>query len=449
MEKEIIESNGKKVSFITLGCKVNQYDSDAMRSLFIRNGYKVAKENENADVYVINTCSVTSIGDRKSRQMVRRIRREHPGAVIAAAGCYAQLAPDVFVQMGDVDVIVGIQNRSHIVEYVEEAAAEKKTLNAVGDIMAVTDFENLSVDAEGEVKTRAFIKIQEGCDNYCTFCIIPFARGKLKSRRQSDAVEEIRRLVEKGYREVVLTGIHLGNYGKDLHDGTSLSTLVTELVRIPDLLRIRLGSIESVELSDELIRIIREEPKVCPHLHLPIQAGSDDILKRMNRHGDRETLTALIKKIREKIPNVTLRTTLITGFPGETEEQFEELCEFVKEIRFERLGCFAYSPEEGTPAEKFEDQVPLKDRERRAEIIMEEQMIISDSFNEAALDSEVEVVCEGFDRYAECYYGRSQADAPEIDGKIFFLSEDKVRVGEYVKVKLDDTMDYDLIGSKM
>ena len=449
MEKEIIESNGKKVSFITLGCKVNQYDSDAMRSLFVRNGYKMAKENENADVYVINTCSVTSIGDRKSRQMVRRIRREHPGAVIAAAGCYAQLAPDVFVQMGDVDVIVGIQNRSHIVEYVEEAAAEKKTLNAVGDIMAVTDFENLSVDAEGEVKTRAFIKVQEGCDNYCTFCIIPFARGKLKSRRQSDAVEEIRRLVEKGYREVVLTGIHLGNYGKDLHDGTSLSTLVTELVRIPDLLRIRLGSIESVELSDELIRIIREEPKVCPHLHLPIQAGSDDILKRMNRHGDRETLTALIKKIREKIPNVTLRTTLITGFPGETEEQFEELCEFVKEIRFERLGCFAYSPEEGTPAEKFEDQVPLKDRERRAEIIMEEQMIISDSFNEAALDSEVEVVCEGFDRYAECYYGRSQADAPEIDGKIFFLSEDKVRVGEYVKVKIDDTMDYDLIGSKM
>ena len=449
MEKEIIESNGKKVSFITLGCKVNQYDSDAMRSLFIRNGYKVAKENENADVYVINTCSVTSIGDRKSRQMVRRIRREHPGAVIAAAGCYAQLAPDVFVQMGDVDVIVGIQNRSHIVEYVEEAAAEKKTLNAVGDIMAVTDFENLSVDAEGEVKTRAFIKIQEGCDNYCTFCIIPFARGKLKSRRQSDAVEEIRRLVEKGYREVVLTGIHLGNYGKDLHDGTSLSTLVTELVRIPDLLRIRLGSIESVELSDELIRIIREEPKVCPHLHLPIQAGSDDILKRMNRHGDRETLTALIKKIREKIPNVTLRTTLITGFPGETKEQFEELCEFVKEIRFERLGCFAYSPEEGTPAEKFEDQVPLKDRERRAEIIMEEQMIISDSLNEAALDSEVEVVCEGFDRYAECYYGRSQSDAPEIDGKIFFLSEDKVRVGEYVKVKIDDTMDYDLIGSKM
>ena len=284
MEKEIIESNGKKVSFITLGCKVNQYDSDAMRSLFVRNGYKMAKENENADVYVINTCSVTSIGDRKSRQMVRRIRREHPGAVIAAAGCYAQLAPDVFVQMGDVDVIVGIQNRSHIVEYVEEAAAEKKTLNAVGDIMAVTDFENLSVDAEGEVKTRAFIKVQEGCDNYCTFCIIPFARGKLKSRRQSDAVEEIRRLVEKGYREVVLTGIHLGNYGKDLHDGTSLSTLVTELVRIPDLLRIRLGSIESVELSDELIRIIREEPKVCPHLHLPIQAGSDDILKRMNRH---------------------------------------------------------------------------------------------------------------------------------------------------------------------
>ena len=193
----------------------------------------------------------------------------------------------------------------------------------------------------------------------------------------------------------------------------------------------------------------RDLMKLVKYLDMPIQHCNKNILKRMNRHGDRETLTALIKKIREKIPNVTLRTTLITGFPGETEEQFEELCEFVKEIRFERLGCFAYSPEEGTPAEKFEDQVPLKDRERRAEIIMEEQMIISDSLNEDALDSEVEVVCEGFDRYAECYYGRSQADAPEIDGKIFFLSEDKVRVGEYVKVKIDDTMDYDLIGSKM
>ena len=202
-------------------------------------------------------------------------------------------------------------------------------------------------------------------------------------------------------------------------------------------------------ITDELLDVIAKEDKLVKYLDMPIQHCNRNILKRMNRHGDRETLTALIKKIREKIPNVTLRTTLITGFPGETEEQFEELCEFVKEIRFERLGCFAYSPEEGTPAEKFEDQVPLKDRERRAEIIMEEQMIISDSFNEAALDSEVEVVCEGFDRYAECYYGRSQADAPEIDGKIFFLSEDKVRVGEYVKVKIDDTMDYDLIGSKM
>ena len=198
-----------------------------------------------------------------------------------------------------------------------------------------------------------------------------------------------------------------------------------------------------------MLDVIAKEDKLVKYLDMPIQHCNKTILKRMKRHGDRETLTALIKKIREKIPNVTLRTTLITGFPGETKEQFEELCEFVKEIRFERLGCFAYSPEEGTPAEKFEDQVPLKDRERRAEIIMEEQMIISDSLNEAALDSEVEVVCEGFDRYAECYYGRSQADAPEIDGKIFFLSEDKVRVGEYVKVKIDDTMDYDLIGSKM
>ena len=279
-----MEKENKTVSFLTLGCKVNQYDSDAMRTIFLQQGYRAVKEEEEADVYVINTCSVTSIGDRKSRQMVRKIRRKHPQAVIAVAGCYAQIAPEIFEAMGDIDVIVGAQNRSKIVEYVEQAQKKEKTINAVKDIMSVTEFENLYVDAEGETKTRAFIKVQEGCDNYCTFCIIPFARGKLKSRKQKDAVEEIRRLVAKGYREIVLTGIHLGNYGRDLHDGTSLATLVEELLRIPNLLRIRMGSIESVELSDDLINLIKDEPRVCRHLHLPIQSGSDAVLRRMNRH---------------------------------------------------------------------------------------------------------------------------------------------------------------------
>lgn len=275
--------------------------------------------------------------------MVRRIRRQHPDAVIAVAGCYAQLAPEVFEKMGDVDVIVGLHNRSHIVEYVEEARGAGKPLNEVVDIMKVNTFENMFVRPEGEVKTRAFIKVQEGCDNYCTFCIIPYARGRLKSRRQEDAVKEIRNLVDTGYREVVLTGIHLGNYGKDLHDGTSLSSLVSELVKIPDLLRIRLGSIESVELSEELIDIIRNEPKVCRHLHLPIQSGSDSVLRGMNRHYRLPEYKRLIAELREKIPGLALTTDLIVGFPGETEELFQETLETLKELKFSGIHVFPYS----------------------------------------------------------------------------------------------------------
>lgn len=261
--------------------------------------------------------------------------------------------------MGDVDVIVGLQNRTRIVDYVEEAMrrTDKKPLNETVDIMKVDRFENMWVDASGEVRTRAFVKVQEGCDNYCTFCIIPYARGKLKSRLQKDAVEEIRHLVAEGYREVVLTGIHLGNYGKDLHDGTSLATLVAELVKIPDLLRIRLGSVESVELSEDLIHIMQNEPKVCRHLHLPIQSGSDAVLKGMNRHYRLPQFKKLISELREKVPGIALTTDLIVGFPGETEENFLETLETLKEIKFSGIHVFPYSRRTGTPAASYPNQV--------------------------------------------------------------------------------------------
>lgn len=367
------KTNGKTVAFLTLGCKVNQYDSDAMRSLFLRRGYTAA-EGEDADVYVINTCSVTSVGDKKSRQMIRRIRREHPEAVIAAAGCYAQLAPEEVAKTG-CDVVVGNQNRAHIVDYIEEAAKGKTVLNKVVDIMKVKEFENLTVDPEGEEKTRAFIKVQEGCDNYCTFCIIPFARGRLKSRKQDDAVREAAELAAQGYREIVLTGIHLGNYGKDLHDGTSLSTLVDALLAIPGLARIRLGSIESVELSPELIHIIKTEPRVCAHLHLPIQSGSDAVLRRMNRHYRLPEFKALIEALRKEIPGLALTTDLIVGFPGETEALFQETLETLREIRFSGIHVFPYSPRTGTPAAAYPDQVPgpvKKDRVHRVEELEKE-----------------------------------------------------------------------------
>ena len=389
-----MEKENKTVSFLTLGCKVNQYDSDAMRTIFLQQGYKAVKEEEEADVYVINTCSVTSIGDRKSRQMVRKIRRKHPQTVIAVAGCYAQIAPEIFEAMGDIDVIVGAQNRSKIVEYVEQAQKKEKTINAVKDIMSVTEFENLYVDAEGETKTRAFIKVQEGCDNYCTFCIIPFARGKLKSRKQKDAVEEIRRLVAKGYREIVLTGIHLGNYGRDLHDGTSLATLVEELLRIPNLLRIRMGSIESVELSDDLINLIKDEPRVCRHLHLPIQSGSDAVLRRMNRHYRLPEYKKLISELREKIPGLALTTDLIVGFPGETEENFMETLETLRELRFSAIHVFPYSQRTGTPAAVFPNQVPGDIKKDRVHRVQELEKEISKEYRKTFLQKTVHVLIE-------------------------------------------------------
>ncbi|WP_276873940.1 tRNA (N(6)-L-threonylcarbamoyladenosine(37)-C(2))-methylthiotransferase MtaB [Dialister micraerophilus] len=386
--------NTKKVSFITLGCKVNQYDSDAMRTLFIHRGYKPVEHSEVADVYIINTCSVTSIGDRKSRQVIRKIRRNNPDAVIAATGCYAQVAPEELEKMGDVDVIVGHQDRNKIVDYIEEAEKSEKTVNAVKDIMSIREYENLTVDPEGEVKARAFVKVQEGCDNYCTFCIIPYARGRLKSRKQEDAVDEIKKLVEKGYREVVLTGIHLGNYGKDLRNGTSLSTLVSELLKIPNLLRIRLGSIESVELSDELINIIKNEKRVCHHLHLPLQSGSDAVLKSMNRHYRLKQYKDLIAMLREKIPNLALTTDLIVGFPGETEENFKETLNTLHELNFSAIHVFPFSKRTGTPAAMYPNQITNEEKKKRVHRVQELEKKISKEFRCEFLNKIVHVLAE-------------------------------------------------------
>lgn len=439
--ERINNNTQKKVSFITLGCKVNQYDSDAMRTLFVRNGYTAAGEDEPADVYVVNTCSVTSIGDRKSRQMIRRIRHAHPDSVIAVAGCYAQLAPEVFEKMGDVDVIVGLQNRTHIVDYVEEAMhrTDKKPLNQTVDIMKVDRFENMEVDVEGEVRTRAFIKVQEGCDNYCTFCIIPYARGRLKSRLQKDAVDEIRRLVSKGYREVVLTGIHLGNYGKDLHDGTSLASLVAELVKIPDLLRIRLGSIESVELSEELISIIQNEPKVCRHLHLPLQAGSDAVLKGMNRHYRLPQFKKLINELREKVPGIALTTDLIVGFPGETEENFQETLDTLREIRFSAIHVFPYSRRIGTPAASYPNQISNEVKKDRVHRVQEVEKEIALEYRKQFMGQVVHVLAE---EIKDGYYEGLTDEYVRVS-----IRDSHIERGHLYPVKIDTITDTGMTGT--
>ena len=295
----------------------------------------------------------------------------------------------------------------------------------------------------------AYIKIAEGCNNCCSYCAIPSIRGRFRSRRIEDIVKEAEWLAQNGVTELVVVAQDTTRYGEDIYGKSELPKLLRELCRIDGLKWIRTLYSYPERITDELLETIASEEKLVKYIDMPIQHCNADILKRMNRQGSRQQLTELVQHIREKIPGVILRTTLIAGFPGETEEQFEELCEFVKQVRFERLGCFAFSPEEGTPAFDMPDQVHLKTRERRAEIIMEEQMLISDEFNEKCSGKTLEVVCEGFDRYAECYYGRSAFDAPEIDGKVFFMSEQKVAVGEYVNVLVDDTLDYDLIGSRV
>lgn len=260
--------------------------------------------------------------------------------------------------------------------------------------MSIREYENLTVDPEGEVKARAFVKVQEGCDNYCTFCIIPYARGRLKSRKQEDAVDEIKKLVEKGYREVVLTGIHLGNYGRDLRNGTSLSTLVSELLKIPNLLRIRLGSIESVELSDELINIIKNEKRVCHHLHLPLQSGSDAVLKSMNRHYRLRQYKDLIAMLREKIPNLALTTDLIVGFPGETEENFKETLNTLHELKFSAIHVFPFSKRTGTPAAMYPNQITNEEKKKRVHRVQELEKKISKEFRCEFLNKIVHVLAE-------------------------------------------------------
>lgn len=365
----------KTVSFLTLGCKVNQYDTDAMRGLFLARGYRPVETTERADVCVINTCSVTHIGERKSRQAIRRAKRLNPETLIVVAGCYAQLNPEEIAGIEGVNLIIGTQDRRHIVDFVESYQSGSGVQSKVRDILGVRDFENLNLYGEALEHTRAYVKIQEGCDNYCTFCIIPYTRGRLKSRRPEEIYREANYLAAHGYKEIVLTGIHLGNYGKDLGDGIDLTEIVRHLLATTTIPRIRLGSIESVELSAELIAMLATEERLCMHLHLPLQSGSDAVLQRMRRHYRLDAYRRLLRDIRRQVPDVAITTDLIVGFPGETEEMFAETLATLREFGFAAVHVFPYSPRAGTPAASFPEQVPeavKKERVHAAEAVAAE-----------------------------------------------------------------------------
>ena len=351
----------RKIAFYTLGCKVNQSDTASMEGIFRRAGYEVVDFGSPADVYLINTCVVTNTGQRKSRQIINRAVRHNPLPLIVVTGCYPQTAPEEVRAIAGVDVIIGNQERARIVELVEQALENKQTeiLDNVQKMTVDTKFEELGVGTETD-KTRAFLKIQEGCNQYCTYCIIPYARGPLRSRSLESIRSEVAKLVEAGYKEVVLIGIHLGCYGKELAKEGKHITLydaVQAVLSVEGMCRVRLGSLESVEVEPRLLELMANEPRLCKHLHLPLQSGCDKILQAMHRPYDTARFTQLLQQIRAQVPDVAITTDIIVGFPGETEEDFATTLAFAEKCGFAKMHIFPYSKRKGTPAEKMPNQV--------------------------------------------------------------------------------------------
>jgi len=365
----------KRVGIATLGCKVNQYESAALAGLFQDQGYKIVDFEDEADLYIINTCTVTHLSDRKSRQLIRRAARRNPAALVVVTGCYAQTSTGEVMKIPGVDLIVGTRERSRIVELVKNAVKGGKPLAAVSAYNASDQFEEFSsIPLSG--RARAFLKIQEGCDNCCTYCIVPVARGPLRSRKPENVLKTARQLVEAGFTEIVLTGIHTGAYGRDLGGEHTLSALLRSLSDIPGLLRLRLSSIEPNDITLDLVEVLAGSDKFCRHLHVPLQSGDDQILERMGRRYNTWEYLRLVEVLRENIPNLGLTTDVIVGFPGEREVDFMNTYRFVEKIAYSRLHVFKYSPRRGTPAAAYPDQVdpPTSDQRSHRLIRLGEKM---------------------------------------------------------------------------
>lgn len=343
------------VAFYTLGCKVNFYDTEAIWQLFKNEGYEQVDFEATADVYLINTCTVTNTGDKKSRQIIRRAVRRNPDAIIAVTGCYAQTSPAEILAIPGVDLVIGTQDREKLMDFVQQIHTERKPVNAVRNIMKTRQFEELDVPDFAE-RTRAFLKIQEGCNNFCTFCIIPWSRGLSRSREAQSVLNQAHQLVAAGYKEIVLTGIHTGGYGDDL-DNYRLSDLLEDLDKVDGLERIRISSIEASQIDEKMIEVLNRSDKMCHHLHIPLQAGNDEVLKRMRRKYTTAEFAEKIRLLHEAMPGVAITTDVIVGFPGETDEMFEEGYRFMEQLGFAEMHVFPYSKRTGTPAARMEDQV--------------------------------------------------------------------------------------------
>lgn len=437
-----------KVSMVSLGCPKNQVDAEAMLFSLQKEGFELTPVEAEADAIIINTCGFIESAKAEAIENILECaayKKDGRLKALIVTGCLAErYKDDVTEEIPEVDVVVGIGSNKDIARITREAI-EGRPENSYGPK------EDLDLSGErilGGMPFTAYIKISEGCNNCCTYCAIPKIRGKMRSRKIEDIVKEAERLADGGVTELIVVAQDTTAYGEDIYGRSMLPELLRELAKIEGLHWIRTLYTYPERITDELLEVIGEEKKLVEYLDIPLQHADGEILRRMNRRGDRESLSALIKKIREKLPEVTLRTTFITGFPGETEGQFCSLHEFIKETRFDRLGCFTYSAEEDTIAAAFEDQLDEQVKNDRMELIMADQMIIAAEKNEEKIGSVVEVLIEGWDDYIKCYFGRSRADAPEIDGKVFFTSDEPLVIGDYVYVLVNDCLEYDLLGEK-
>ena len=438
-----------KVGIVSLGCPKNQVDAEMLLFTLKERGFKIVNDPADADAVIVNTCGFIESAKQESINEIielGKLKQEGKIKAIIVTGCLAQrYQNEITAQLFEVDAAIGIGANEKIADVVEKVLADNSE-----KIEDFPDKHLLPLDGKRIQSTppyTAYIKIAEGCDNRCTYCAIPMIRGRFRSRQPESIIAEAKELAENGVKELIVVAQDTTRYGEDLYGEPHLAKLLKELCKIDGLKWIRILYCYPDRLTDELIDTIAEEEKIVKYIDLPLQHCNGEVLKRMNRRGNRESLSELIGKIKAKIPNIVLRSTFITGFPGETEEQFEELAEFAAEAKFLRLGCFAYSAEENTPAAEFDGQVDDETKQRRADIIMEHQQSVMADYCEAMIDSEIEVLVEGYDRLAECYYGRTYADAPEVDGCIFFTTGGKkVQNGTFVRVKITDYMGCDPVG---
>jgi len=380
----------KKVAFYTLGCKVNQYETNAMAQKFIEKGYEKVEFEEVSDVYIINTCTVTNMADKKSRQIIRQAKKHNKDAVVVATGCYAQVNDAQIKDIEAVDLIVGNNEKTRIVELVEEY---KKKNSQVGKIEEEKEFNDFGTVTYTD-KTRAVIKIQDGCNNFCSYCIIPYARGRVRSRNPESIIKEITEIAKKGIKEVVITGIHVASYGKDFENGYKLIDLLEEINKIENLKRIRLGSLEPNLINEDFVKRLVKLDKVCNHFHLSLQSGCNETLKRMNRKYTAEAFEKEVELLRKNFPNVALTTDIIVGFPGETEKEFEETYKFLEKIKFSKMHVFKYSPRKGTIAAKMKEQISPEIKEERSNKLIELSKINEKEFLNSHIGKEVEVLFE-------------------------------------------------------